>query len=96
MHVHADIPNVGTEWSGYPQPLNLLRGSLTFRGHRNFFLSASRFQFVAIGPAKILKICQEIMSLLMAKIILSRVFAVAKEIIYYHKFLVYTIFLTRQ
>ena len=35
------------------------------------------------------------MSFLMAKIILSRVFAVAKEIIYDHKFLVYTIFLTR-
>ena len=35
----------------------------TVRGHRIFFLSASRFQFVAIGPAKILKIGQEIMSL---------------------------------
>ena len=63
-------------------------------GHINVFLLASRFQFVAIGQAKILKIGQEIMSL-WQKIILNRVFAVAREIIYEHKFSVYTIFLTR-
>ena len=67
---------------------------MTLRGHRIFFLSASRFQFVAIGPAIILKIGQEIMSL-WQNIILNRVFAVAWEIIYVHKFSVYTIFLTR-
>ena len=54
-------------------------------GHRNVFLSASRFQFVAIGPAKFFKIGQEIMSL-WQKIILNRVFAVAREIIYEYKF----------
>ena len=42
-----------------------------------------------------MKICEDIMSLLMAKIIMNRVFAVAKKIIYDNKFLVYTIFLTR-
>ena len=67
---------------------------MTVRGHRNFFLSASRFRFVAIGPAKNLKIGQEIMSL-WRKIILNRVFAVAREIIYEHKFSVNTMFLTR-
>ena len=67
---------------------------MTVRGYRNFFLSPSRFQFVAIGPAKNLKIGQEIMSL-WQKIILNRGFAVAREIIYEHKFSVYTIFLTR-
>ena len=77
--------------------MNLLPRSMTVRGHRIFFLSASRFQFVAIGPAKNLKIGQEIMSLscLWQKINLNRVFAVAREIIYEHKFSVYTIFLTR-
>ena len=74
--------------------MNLLPRSMTVRGHRNFFLSASRFQFVEIGPAKNLKIGQEIMSL-WQKLILNRVFAVAREIIYEHKFSVYTIFLTR-
>ena len=53
---------------------------MTVRGHRNFFLSASRFQFVIIGPTKNLNIGQEIMSL-WQKIILNRVFAVAREII---------------
>ena len=43
---------------------------------------------------KKLKIGQEIMSL-WQKIILNRAFAVAREIIYEHKFSVYTIFLTR-
>ena len=46
-------------------------------GHRNVFLLASRFQFVAIGPAKILKIGQAIMSL-WQKIILNRVFCSSK------------------
>ena len=32
-------------------------------GHRKNFFSASRFQFVAIGPANFFKIGQEIMSL---------------------------------
>ena len=69
---------------------------MTVRAHRNFFMSASRFQIVAIGPAKILKIGQEIISL-WQKITLNiyRVFAVTRKIIYEHKFSVYTIFLTR-
>ena len=59
---------------------------MTVRGHRIFFFSASRFQFVAIGMKK-MKIGQEIMSL-WQKIILNiyRVFAVAREIIHEHKF----------
>ena len=48
--------------------------------HRKNFFSASRFQFVAIGPANFFKIGQEIMSL-WQKIILNRGFAVAREII---------------
>ena len=69
---------------------------MTVWGHRIIFLSASRFQFVALEPAKILDIGQEIMSL-WQKIILNiyRVFAVAREIIYEHKISVHTIFLTR-
>ena len=67
---------------------------MTVREHRIFFLLASLFQFVAIRPANILKIGQEIMSL-WQRIILNRVFAIAREIIYEHKFSVYTIFLTR-
>ena len=47
--------------------MNLLPRFMTVRGHRNFFLSASRFQFVAIGPAKILKIGQEIYNVFIAK-----------------------------
>ena len=65
---------------------------MTVRGHINFFLSASRFQFVAIGPPKKLKIGQEIMSL-WQKIILNRVFAVARGIIY--EIFSLQIFLTR-
>ena len=49
-------------------------------GHRKIFYSASRFKFVAIGPANFFKIGQELMSL-WQKIILNRGFAVAREII---------------
>ena len=61
--------------------------------HRKIFLSASRFQFVAIGPAKFFKMGQEMS--LWQKNNLNRVFAVAREIIYGHIFSFYTIFLAR-
>ena len=48
---------------------------------KNIFLSASSSQFVAIGPAKILKVSQWI-TFLWSKRILNRDFALAGEIIH--------------
>ena len=62
-------------------------------GRKNIFLSASRSQFVAIGPAKILKIGQRI-TLFWLKRILNREFVLAREIIHDHKFSFYAILLT--
>ena len=64
-----------------------------FEGSKNIFLSASRSQFVAIGPAKILDIGQWI-TFLWPKRILNRNFALAREIIHDHKFSFYAIFFT--
>ena len=50
-------------------------------GSKNILLSASRFQFIAIGPAKFLKIGQRIM-FFMAKMN----FELAGEIIHDHEF----------
>ena len=57
------------------------------------FLSASRSQFVTIGPAKFLKIRQRI-TFLWPKRHLNRDFALARVIIHDHNFLFYSIFLT--
>ena len=54
-------------------------------GRNNIFWSASRSRFVAIGPAKILKIGQW-GNIFMTKLILNRDFALAGEIIHDHKF----------
>ena len=62
-------------------------------GNTNTFLSVFRSQFVAIGPAKNLKIGQRIM-FLWPKYRLKRDFALAREIIHAHKFSFYTYFLT--
>ena len=62
-------------------------------GRKNIFLSAPRSMFVAIGPAKILKIGQWI-TILWQKLILNRDFALAGEIIHDHEFSFYAILLT--
>ena len=62
-------------------------------GRKNIFFSASRSQFLAIGPAKILKIGQRI-TFLWPKCILNRDFALAEEVIHDHKFSFYAILLT--
>ena len=54
-------------------------------GMKSIFLSASRSQFVGIGPAKILKIGQRI-TFLWPKCILNRDFALAGAVIHDHKF----------
>ena len=63
--------------------LNFRRDFLTVGGQENIFLSAStcRSQFVATGPAKILKIGQLI------NMILNMDFALSGEIIHDHKIL---------
>ena len=53
-------------------------------GRKSIFLSASRSQFVAIGPANILKIGQRI-TFLWPICILNRDFALAGEVIHDHK-----------
>ena len=53
-------------------------------GRKNVFMSASRSQFVAIGPAKRLKIGQRI-TFLWPKLILNRDFPLSGEIIHDHK-----------
>ena len=60
-------------------------------GRKNIFLSASRFQIVEIGPAKILKIGQQI-TFLWPKCFLNRDFA--GEIMHDHTFSFYSILLT--
>ena len=62
-------------------------------GRKNIFLSASRSQFVAIRPAKILKISQWI-TILWPKLILNRDFPLAGEIIHDHEFSFYAILIT--
>ena len=64
------------------------------KGRKSIFLSASRSRFVAIGPAKSLKIGQWI-TLLWPKRLLNRDFALAGEIIHKDKFSFYATFLTR-
>ena len=66
---------------------------LLLEGWKNIFLSASISQFIIIGTAKIFKIGQQI-TLLWQKKVLSRNFALAREIIHDHEYSFYAIFLT--
>ena len=66
---------------------------LLIEGRQNIFLSACRSQFVAIGPANILKIDLWV-TFVWPKLILNRDFALAREIIHDHKVSFYAIFLT--
>ena len=59
-------------------------------GRINIFLSASRSQFVAVGPFKI----GQRKMFLWPKLIMNRDFALAGEIIHDHKFSFYAILLT--
>ena len=62
-------------------------------GMGNVFYSAVGSQFVATGPAKILKIGQKL-KFLCPKYILNRDFALAGEIIHDNNFSFYVVFLT--
>ena len=62
-------------------------------GRKNIFLSESISQFVAIEPAKSLKIGQRI-TFLWSKRNLDKDFALAGEIIHYNKCSFYAILLT--
>ena len=66
---------------------------LLLEDRKSIFLSASRSHFVAIGPAKILKIGQRI-TFLWPKCILNRDFALAREVIHDHKFSFFVTFFT--
>ena len=76
-----------------PQIMNFWREFFTAGGRENVFYSAAGSQFVATGPAKILKIGQKL-TFLCPKWILNRDFALTGEIIHDNKFSFYAIFFT--
>ena len=65
---------------------------MTVGGQENIFMSASRSQFVAKGPATIFKISQRV-AFLWPERVLNRDFALAREIIHNYKLSFYAIFL---